>query len=142
MWQKAHFYLCNEIGHEYYHHHGCSHQHHHHNLHCEDDDHHLHNVDCDDDVDDCIHGDDSIHDQFHYINKNELFATSQSIYRNPLLCLDGSTPPSITTKRCICVQADEMDCGKDDDPSSQWFVLVSSNIHLSSKMVYGGVSKS
>ncbi|MCO5602283.1 hypothetical protein L7F22_056412 [Adiantum nelumboides] len=61
----------------------------------------------------------------------EGLAKPQPIYHNPLLCLDGSSPPSITTKRCICVQEDEMDCAQDDDPSPQWFVLISSSKQLS-----------
>ena len=47
-----------------------------------------------------------------------------------LLCLDGSNPPLVTTRKCICVLDDGIDCGKDDDPTSQWFVLISSNLQL------------
>ncbi|MCO5600039.1 hypothetical protein L7F22_054147 [Adiantum nelumboides] len=64
------------------------------------------------------------------LNKGEGLDKPQPIYHNPLLCLDGSSPPSITTKRCICVQEDEMDCAQDDDPGPQWFVLISSSKQL------------
>lgn len=84
--------------------------------------HNNHSKDGDDDDDD---------NSANNIIDNLINIPQSSHQHNPLLCLDGSTPPSITTKRCICVQANEMDCQKDDDPSSQWFVLIYSDTHPS-----------
>eukprot|EP00250_Pteridium_aquilinum_P020461 c24822_g1_i1 orf=356-2542(+) len=82
--------------------------------------------------------DNIVHDNIHIdMTQEELV---QPIHRNPILCLDGSSPPSVTTKRCLCVQEDEMDCGKDDDPSSQWFVLISKSTR-SSALEYDGAFK-
>ncbi|KAI5055627.1 hypothetical protein GOP47_0029148 [Adiantum capillus-veneris] len=73
------------------------------------------------------------------VAKEESLAKPKPIHPNPLLCLDGSTPPSITTKRCVCVQEDEMDCSQDDDPSPQWFVLISSSKTLSTMYSSSGL---
>ena len=60
----------------------------------------------------------------------EDYSQSNNTTNGTLLCLDGSNPPLVTTRKCICVLDDGIDCGKDDDPTSQWFVLISSNLQL------------
>ena len=60
----------------------------------------------------------------------EDYSESNNTASGALLCLDGSNPPLVTTRKCICVLDDGIDCGKDDDPTSQWFVLISSNLQL------------
>eukprot|EP00249_Psilotum_nudum_P020475 c27720_g1_i1 orf=493-2166(-) len=39
------------------------------------------------------------------------------------LCLDGSSPPSLTTQKCLCID-DGSKCDSSKDPSSQWFILI------------------
>jgi hypothetical protein len=80
-----------------------------------------HRIDVDDGIeDDAMGGPDCIDPSTCSTSKN---VESGSL----MLCLDGSSPPLVTTRKCVCILEDGVDCGKDDDPTSQWFVLVPTN---------------